>query len=362
MEQKYKMLPFQVIEMEDRIVLKRGLSSMAISDKNALIIIKVIQKALLQGPKTITELTQLFTGAVQNLIRDFVEHLITKKYLIPESDGQEHLHNEESPQDIFYWHFNLHQADIAKVLNEQVWAFIGINELNKRLIQSLFAEGKESFIVVDDPSLRNVKYYDDQHEIIDAFWKDDRIEKVSEEEFIREPNDIGFMVAASEFGSFYLLESWNAYAVKNAIPFYPLLLQNMVGYAGPLVIRDEGACLECVKLRQNSASHNFAEKRLTEKFASQGQHVVAYHQSMVNILAEVGAFDLVRFKSNIQWDLSTMCEVDLLSSTMTKRKLMKAPRCPVCSALDSQPLVNIHKQLTSEESWQEIEQTVGYDE
>ncbi len=363
MEKKLKILPIQIIEKEDKIVLKRGVTSIAIPDKSSLIIIKVIQKALLQSPKSIDELTALFSGSIRGLIEDFINHLINKKFIVfLENDELDDKVYDETPQDIFYWHFNKSQDEIAGILNEKQWAFIGINELNKRLIQALFSEGKNDCIVVDDPSLRNINFFDDNHKIIDDFWDDLRITKVDGEKFLENYKDIGFIVAASEFGSFNLLEPWNANAAKYAIPFYPLVLQNMVGYAGPLVIPDEGACLECLKLRQNSASEDFQEKRIAEEYAFEGQKTVAYHNGMLNILAETGAFDLIKFKSNIQWEIGTFCEINLLGGSMNRRKLLKAPRCSVCSPLKDTPLVNIHKQLTSNDAWDEIEQTVGYHE
>jgi thiazole/oxazole-forming peptide maturase SagC family component len=362
MEDKLKVLPFQIIEMEDKLILKRGLTSMVIPEKSALIIVKIIQKALIQSPKTVKELISLFSGSVHGLVESFIEHLKVKKFIVSENDKAHQILDSEKAQDIFYWHFNTHQKQISDILNEKKWVFVGINELNKKLIQSLFQDGKNNFIVVDDPALRNADYFNDDHKITDEFWMDNRLKCVSENEFRKEQHDIGFLIASSEFGSFYLLETWNAFAVENKITFYPLLLQNMVGYAGPLVIPDEGACLECLKLRQNSASHDFDEKRISEKFAFEGQQVVAYHHSMLNVLAEVGAFDLMKFKTNIQWEVGTFCEIDLLGGNMSRRKLIKAPRCKVCSPLTEIPLLNINKQLTSEDSWKEIEQTVGYDE
>lgn len=361
MKGKFKILPIQIIERENEVVLKRGLSTMLIPDKSVLTIIKVIQKALLQHPKSIDELSGLFAGRIRSLIVHFIEHLIHKNFIIP-ADAEAPAYMQETSQDIFYWHFNTCQDIIAKSLNEKPWAFIGINKLTKKVIQSLFREGKSSFIVIDAPSLRNIDFFDEDHEIQDPFWKDSRLKVLAEDNFKKSSAEVGFLVATSEFGSLYLLEEWNTFAIENNIPFFPLLLQNMVGYSGPLVIKNEGACLECLKLRQNSSSPDFAEKRMTEKFAFEGQKFTAYHESMVNILAEVGTFEIIKFQSNIQWELSTYTEIDLLSSEMKRRNLLKAPRCPVCSPLKEIPLVNIHQQLTSDESWAEIEQTVGYDE
>ncbi len=99
-----------------------------------------------------------------------------------------------------------------------------------------------------------------------------------------------------------------------------------------------------------------------ERHAFDGQQVAAYHRSMLEVLASVAQFDLVKFKTNIQWEIGTLCEISLLSGSMSRRKLLKAPRCPVCSGLRTHALTNIHKQLTPAEAWDEIRQTVGHHE
>ncbi len=355
------MIPIQVIELEDRVILKRGLSSVEIPDKNALIIIKVLQKALLKDALTKEELLSLFAGSVRPIIDGFIDHLINKKFILNEGE-QASTETKEVAQDIFYWHFNSHQKEVSDILNGAKWTFVGINKLTKSIISALFRDGINEFIVVDDQSLRNVDFFNDQHEIIDSFWSDERLEIVGDEDYRNLVLDNEFIVAASEFGSFYLLEEWNKFALDKNIPFYPILLQNMVGYAGPLVLKTEGACLECLKIRQNSTTGDFEEKRKTEKFAFEGQHVVAYHESMLRTLAEVAAFELVKFKSSIQWELSSFIEIDMLASNMQRRKVIKAPRCKACSPLNSKPMINLHKQMTSDENWEMIEQTVGYDE
>ncbi len=144
--------------------------------------------------------------------------------------------------------------------------------------------------------------------------------------------------------------------------FYPALLQNFVGYAGPLVIPQETACFACLQARQNSHSAGYAERRIAERHAFQGQATVAWHPAMLQALAAVAAFDLVKFRNDIQWEVGTLCELDLLAGSMTRRKVLKAPRCAVCSGLAHRPLVNIHRQLTSAEAWDEIRATVGHHE
>ncbi len=364
MDQKLIILPIQVIEQDDGIILKRGLEQMLIPDKNALLIIRVIQKALLQQPRSADDLLTLFTGPIRPLISNLIDHLIKKRFLLMQSDGMERGNIiEESAQDIFYWHFNLHQQQIASILNEKCWVFVGINQLTQELLQVMLNEGLDNYCIVDDPMLRNIDNFDANHQLTSEFWQKLSNKIISEDEVFAgdavQIFNFGFVVAASEFGSFYLLERWNQFAVESGLSFYPVLLQNMVGYAGPLVIPHETACFACLKARQNSQNSSFEERRQTEKYAFAGQKVVAYHQSMLKVLAAVAQFDLIKFKSNIQWEVGTLCEMDLLGGSMTRRKLLKAPRCPICSGLHDVPLVNVYKRLTSSQDWDEIRQTVG---
>ncbi|MEE3650612.1 MULTISPECIES: TOMM precursor leader peptide-binding protein [unclassified Brenneria] len=363
MNDKLILLPIQIIETEDAVILKRGLAQLLIPDTNILLIIRVIQKALLQQPYSVAELKSLFAAPVQPLVEELLNKLLEKRFLQLQTDKgpTDQQLSVDPAQEIFYWHFNQYQQQIANTLNQKYWLFVGINKLNMLLLQAMQREGLQNYLIVDDPMLRNIDFFDDNHQLSADFWQQQTDRIVSEDQlFLGKYNaQIGFVVAASEFGSFFLLERWNEYAIKQKLTFYPVLLQNMVGYAGPLVIPHESACLTCLKSRQNSHSNGFAERRTTEQYAFAGQKVAAYHESMLHTLAAVAQFDLVKFISNIQWEVGTLCEIDLLAGSMTRRKLLKAPRCSICSGLHDAPQVNLYQQITSDDAWQEIRQTVG---
>lgn len=365
MNEKLVLLPIQVIEQDEGVILRRGVEQVLIPDPNALLIIRVLQKALLQEARSGDELLALFAGPARPLVAEFIAHLHKKRFIAaanPDSRSASVPH--ESAQDIFYWHFNRYQSDIAAVLNRKRWLFVGINRLNQQLLQALLDEGLQNYAIVDDPMLRNTSHFDDAHRLLPGFWDGQREHLIAEDELERghrmEP--YGFVVAASEFGSTFLLERWNAFALEHGVAFYPAVLQNMVAYAGPLVVPQETACLACLTARQNSHSPGFVGRRAAERHAGAGQAVAAYHEAMLKTLAAVAAFDLVKFKSDIQWEVGTLCEIDLLAGSMTRRKVLKAPRCPACSGLRDRPLVNIHKELTSQQAWAEIRETVGHHE
>lgn len=364
---KLVLLPIQIIQQENGVILKRGVEQFLIPDPNALLVIRVIQKALLQEARSRDELLELFAAPAHPLISALLDHLLKKRFVIIQNDeAMPQPSGQESAQDIFYWHFNQHQEHIAVVLNEKRWLFVGLNRLNEQLLQAMLDEGLENYEIVDDPMLRDIACFDDRHRLRPGFWRERAGRIVAEDNLLAATPgalaDYGFVVAASEFGSNFLLERWNEFAVTHGLAFYPALLQNMVGYAGPLVVPQETACLACLTARQNSHSPRFEERRLAERHAFAGQRVAAYHEAMLKTLAAVAAFDLVKFKSNIQWEVGTLCEIDMLAGSMTRRKLLKAPRCRVCSGLRERPLVNLHQQLTSAAAWDEIRETVGHHE
>ena len=120
----------------DGIVLRRGVEQILVPDLNALLVMRVLQKAMLQKPCTQKELAALFAAPVRPLVDSLLDLLRAKRFIVPTdaNDVAQHGGATESPTDIFYWHFNQSQTRIAKTLNETCWAFVGINRLNQHLL------------------------------------------------------------------------------------------------------------------------------------------------------------------------------------------------------------------------------------
>ncbi len=220
--EKLRLLPMQIVEELDGIVLRRGVEQVLVPDANALLVIRVLQKALLTEPRTLGELANLFAGPARPLVESLLELLCEKRFIVSTDDGDftRHVPSDERPTDIFYWHFNQSQSHVAKVLNEKQWAFVGINLLNEHLLRAMFDEGLDNYVIVDDPMLRNTALFDDRFELVSEFWRSQRAHIVDEDSFIDSaPGTCGFVVTASEFGSAFLLERWNEYAVTHDIAF-----------------------------------------------------------------------------------------------------------------------------------------------
>jgi len=54
---------------------------------------------------------------------------------------------------------------------------------------------------------------------------------------------------------------------------------------------------------------------------------------MASILGDVGAVELTKFYSGLlpRTQIGTLIEVDLMEPRINSRKVLKVPRCPVCS-------------------------------
>jgi len=143
------------------------------------------------------------------------------------------------------------------------------------------------------------------------------------------------LIATSDFGGMQLMREWNQFCYEANIQFFPVVLQNAVGYVGPLIVPGETACFECLRARQNSHLADPEIQRATEYRAFEGQLVNGFHPSMASVLGDIAAFELTKFYGRVpRWRVGTLIEVNLLIPSIVTRKVLKIPRCSVCSQLN----------------------------
>ena len=113
-----------------------------------------------------------------------------------------------------------------------------------------------------------------------------------------------------------------------------------------MVIPHETACWECVLARQNSHLRDSASKQAVDAVSHEGQDVIGFHPSMASILGDIAAVEITKFFSRIVplWNVGKVIEVNLLSTKMTTRKVLKLPRCMVCSPLNTRSAITPDKQ------------------
>ena len=88
------------------------------------------------------------------------------------------------------------------------------------------------------------------------------------------------------------MRPWNEFCVRHRRPFLPVVLQDLIGYIGPIVVPGETACFECLRARQNSNLINPETQRAAEARAFDGQAIAAAHPAMSASLGAIAGFEL----------------------------------------------------------------------
>jgi thiazole/oxazole-forming peptide maturase SagC family component len=154
-----------------------------------------------------------------------------------------------------------------------------------------------------------------------------------------DPETIDCIIATSDGGGIEQLRVWNEYAVLHSLRFYPIVLQDLVGYIGPLYVPGQTACYECLRLRQNAHLVDYANRRIVESAFIHSQSVSGFHPAMASILGSIAAIELTKAfgLAPALTRAGTLIEVNLIGSEMTSRRVLRLPRCPVCSRLNRAP-------------------------
>ncbi|MCZ6801234.1 MAG: TOMM precursor leader peptide-binding protein [Nitrospirae bacterium] len=348
--QKLKVLPTQLISIEKGVLIKRGCTVLKIQGEGADWAVQTVFSALIKKPSTYDEISQVFPSHDQEAVTHFLDMLIAKRFVVYDSENptQDSPTNAESPLDIFYWNFGLTNRDVSEKLNSSPITILGVNFVSLRLFTSLAHSGMRNIELVDHPAFRNLRLFDQRENLLpDNLPNPINCTPRNYKDWIdgTDPESIGCLVATSDFGGHSSILEWNRYCLDHHLHFFSVTLRDEIGFVGPLVIPGETACFQCFITREQSQSSNRLHSQTLDEQAFSGQGIVGYHPSMASVLGDIAAIELHKFFGGRLpgWKAGTVIEVNLLTSQMIPRKVLKVPRCPVCSPLTSQSSMSIHK-------------------
>ena len=351
---KLQILPIQLIEKENGILLKRGSTILSVEGKGANDAVRSVVSSLEPPGSTREEITKKFAYSDRPAVDRFIEKLISNHLTVSHESPEVSHHSQENNLDIFYWQFDDSTAQVNQRINSQHIAILGVNFISRQLCAAFRASGIRNFEVVDYPRLRNSRWFKGS----DGANPDSWTSATTNLPFPRpynswkersNPESLNCLVATSDFGGQSLFQEWNELCVKNNIPFFPVVLQDQIGYVGPIDIPGETACFECLRARQNSHREDRLTQKLLDESAPEGQSIIGFHPSMASILGDIAALEITKFFSGILpgRNVGTLIEVNLLNTKMESRKVLKVPRCPVCSPLIWKPSTNPQKTFRS---------------
>jgi thiazole/oxazole-forming peptide maturase SagC family component len=273
------------------------------------------------------------------MVAECLNRLISGRFLA-RCDAPCFSNDSETSLDIFYWNFGVSSREVNQKLNRHRIVIQGVNCISYHLATAMKISGWEDYEVVDDPALRNLSMFDNAG-LITTRWANDLKWPLDYKEWTNktEMTSSDCLVATSDFGAIETMRAWNRYCVEQHCHFLPIVLKNGTGYVGPFVVPDETPCFECVQSRQNANLDDPEMERASEAMAFEGQKVVGFHPAMASILGDIAALELTKFYSDVlpRRNNGVLIEVNLLIPTVRARKILKIPRCIVCSALKKQP-------------------------
>lgn len=346
---RLRALPVHVIENDGGAVVKRGRVEITIRGEGAAEVVREILGAASGGGASRAEIVERYAPADQPFVEALVEHLVRKRLLVAEDAAGEPDDDGESQLEIFYWHFGERQQSVAERMNSQRILIAGVNCISRQLAAAMGAMGVDGYSLIDYPLLRNLRLFDGEGRLLDSQWpaalKPPREQKAGPSSI--DPDSFDFLVVTSDFGGLSLLREWNEFCVLNDRPFLPVVLQDLVGYVGPILLPRRTACFECFLLRRDAHMSEPRVERAAELTAFDGQSVVGFHPSMASVLGDLAAFELTKFYGlgSSLWTAGTQIEVNLTASTMKPRKVLRLPRCPVCTTLHERTSATIVKNI-----------------
>jgi bacteriocin biosynthesis cyclodehydratase domain-containing protein len=342
---KLRALPAQLVEFSGGIIVKRGRATIKIvGERAAEVVVKLLAEAANGADAEL--LCNAFAAPDREAVRELISKLQTRRILVSDNGSATESLPEDS-LDVFYWHFDLRASKVSERLSKQRITIIGVNWISRRLAEALTADGAQNVEVVHYPFLCNLRLLNEQGDIRPEAWPLPAPREFAQWREDVNPEEFDCLVATSDFGGLHLMREWNEYCVRHNRHFLPVVLQDLFGYVGPLVVPGETACFECLRARQNSHLADPTVERSPESLSFEGQAVNGFHPSMASVLGDLAAIELSRFYGG--WApprvVGTLIEVNLIGPELTARRVLKVPRCQVCSSLHRHTISTPHRNV-----------------
>lgn len=330
--------PSLIVEENEGVRLRRGCVELRIRGEGAMRIVRGILDATLDRNTSMEEILNRFPPADQPAVADLIGELMKRLIIVPFDDFVPDP--QEGPLEIFYWHFGERKDSVNSRIDSLQLSVLGVNSISRQLVATLLESGLSNIQLIDQPQLRNPRLFDQDGQLMPSGWKLD-LQPIPEDLWNSE--SVGCLVATSDIGSGQEMKQWNSFCLTHNIQFLPVVLQDMIGYVGPLVIPGETACFACMTSRWNSNLDG--EESRWEFFRADLENIVGYHPAMASMLGSIAAFELTKFYGVRlpSAAVGTLIEVNLLTMQMQPRKVLRVPRCSACSPLHMHSTLNLSK-------------------
>jgi bacteriocin biosynthesis cyclodehydratase domain-containing protein len=324
----------------DRVVLKRGINEMMLSGPGVQSIVEPLVEMLGNG-RSREEIVAAFPADLQEEVQGLLAKLLRRRLISEGPDSApDHGAGPNAVQEAFWWNFGDMGLQAPQRLREARVVVVGANLVTRSLVRSLLEVQVGRVTLVDHPILDNhLVPLDDALLRAAGPGRLEREESLPAEEALA---DAALICAASDFGQPDALIEINRVALRTGIPFLPVWLSEMVGFVGPLNHPYETACLSCLRLRTDSNNPDFEAARAVRTHMtthSDARHGAGLIPPMTGVVGEIAAMEAAKHVGRFTYNdtVARVIEINLISFAAAVRRVLKIPRCPVCSEMMRQP-------------------------
>lgn len=328
----------------DRVVLKRGINELMLSGPGVESIVEPLVEMLAAG-RGRDEILAAFPASLQGDVEDLLAKLLRRRLISEGPDGPDGTDGAgaDAVQGAFWWNFGDMGLQSPQRLREARVVVVGANLIARSLVRSLLEMQVGRVTLVDHPVLDNhLQPLDDAALTPLRAAGPGRLER--EESMPSEESlaDAALLCAASDFGQPDALIEVNRIALRTGKPYLPVWLAEMVGFVGPLNHPYETACLNCLRVRTDSNNPDFEAARAVRTHMtthSDARHGAGFLPPMTGVLGEIAAMEAAKHIGRFTYNdtVARVIEINLVSFAAAVRRVLKIPRCPVCSEMMRQP-------------------------
>ncbi len=145
--------------------------------------------------------------------------------------------------------------------------------------------------------------------------------------------------ATSEIGEADALLEINRGTITHGLPYLPIWTSDLLGYIGPLHYPKDGPCFQCFRFRRDANEYKPDVARVVRSFvvSQREAQIATLPGPMLHILGSIGAVDILKLIAGVAPadSINSLVRLNLISFGLTVHRLLKIPRCPVCSDMST---------------------------
>src|SRR5487761_1195511 len=201
-------VPARLIQTEGAIRIQRGSVDFRVTGDRAAQLVQRILRITSERGMDLGEIYASFPAQDRADVEYLVTQLEKRRILVTVHDSASDANRNETPLDILYWHFGEDAQAVNARLSEQRIAVLGINSISRQLVACLTESGVNGLLVVDDPLLRNRRFFDDSARLVASEWELP-VEPIPLDHWTS--SESRCLVATIDYGGDAPLRKWNSF-------------------------------------------------------------------------------------------------------------------------------------------------------